>query len=515
MNKTISINIGGQFFHIEEDAFTQLDHYINAIKLSIAEEGRDEIIDDIENRIAELFQQRITQPNGVIRKAEVEEIISIMGQPEDYIIDDNANTNAYSTANETNSQDNKRVRKLYRDPDSKILGGVCSGIGHYFNIDPVWMRILFIVLVFFYGVSFLIYPILWIIIPKAVTPSQILEMKGIPVNINNIEKEVRESLGKYVDGSKRIVSSGTNFIKKFIGITLIIFGVLGILGSGFAPLVVLDSNYGADQSFPLSALNIQEYLNLPLSEYTIGLFFFLCCGIPFILMILLGIKLMYSKLRYTRWIALLLSIIWLISVFMIGLVISKIALKKDKIKETIENLAKTEITKKTELKLSSQDTLVLNFVNDSRIYSNDTLSNTNYSTNSNIKINFATLTIGEPYMEVEETKFVNTSTQIIINNSVKNVQTNRFPTTLPYEISYTKPVINLSKKILYHYNNQDETAFDYEYDHSKVRINIYIKEGQLIKANGEDNRYYEDHLENGVQVYQFIDDDLQLVNKTL
>src|SRR5690606_12511516 len=122
-------------------------------------------------------------------------------------------------------------------PDSKIIGGVCSGIGHYFNIDPVWMRILFIVLVFFYGVSFLIYPILWIIIPKAVTPSQILEMKGIPVNINNIEKEVRESLGKYVDGSKRIVSSGTTFIKKFIGITLVIFGIGGIFSSGIIPLI--------------------------------------------------------------------------------------------------------------------------------------------------------------------------------------------------------------------------------------------------------------------------------------
>src|SRR5690606_41987549 len=77
--------------------------------------------DDIENRIAELFQQRITQPNGVIRKAEVEEIISIMGQPEDYIIDDNANTNAYSTSNETNSQDNKRVRKLRSEEHTSEL----------------------------------------------------------------------------------------------------------------------------------------------------------------------------------------------------------------------------------------------------------------------------------------------------------------------------------------------------------------------------------------------------------
>src|SRR5690554_4717787 len=373
MNKTISINIGGQFFHIEEDAFTQLDHYINAIKLSIAEEGRDEIIDDIENRIAELFQQRITQPNGVIRKAEVEEIISIMGQPEDYIIDDNANTNAYSTSNETNSQDNKRVRKLYRDPDSKILGGVCSGIGHYFNIDPVWMRILFIVLVFFYGVSILIYPILWIIIPKAVSPSQILEMKGIPVNINNIEKEVRDSLGKYIESSKKTISSGTNIVKKFVGITLIVFSIMAIFGSGFGPLVLMDSEINVNNNFPLSASNIEQFLDLPFSKFTIGLFFFLCCALPFFIMLVIGIKLMYSKMKHTRWIVSILTLIWLATVFAIGLVVSKIVLNKDKISEAFEKFAKTEITHTTPLQLTNQDTLIINFKNDSRLYSHDSI----------------------------------------------------------------------------------------------------------------------------------------------
>src|SRR5690606_21693150 len=389
MNKTISINIGGQFFHIEEDAFTQLDHYINAIKLSIAEEGRDEIIDDIENRIAELFQQRITQPHGVIRKAEVEEIISIMGQPEDYIIDDNANTNAYSTANETNSQESKRVRKLYRDPDSKILGGVCSGIGHYFNIDPVWMRILFIVLVFFYGVSFLIYPILCIIIPKAVTPSQILEMKGIPVNINNIEKEVRDSLGKYVDGSKRIVSSGTTFIKKFIGITLVIFGTGGMFSSGIIAFIgIFENNHFVD----IDRLN--QYIDLPISMYTLALVFFLTCAIPFFIILLAGIKLLYSKMKHTRWIIGILGSIWLISCLFLGYVILKVGINKDRIENAIDNLTHTEITHKTDLQLTPQDTLVINFQSDSRLYSNDSLSYVAYKKSNNIEIEFAQSTLG-------------------------------------------------------------------------------------------------------------------------
>lgn len=508
MNKTISINIGGQFFHIEEDAFTQLDHYINAIKLSIAEEGRDEIIDDIENRIAELFQQRITQPNGVIRKAEVEEIISIMGQPEDYIIDDNANTNAYSTSNETNSQDNKRVRKLYRDPDSKILGGVCSGIGHYFNIDPVWMRILFIVLVFFYGVSFLIYPILWIIIPKAVTPSQILEMKGIPVNINNIEKEVRESLGKYVDGSKRIVSSGTTFIKKFIGITLVIFGIGGIFSSGIIPLIgIFENNHFVD----IDRLN--QYIDLPISMYTLALVFFLTCAIPFFIILLAGIKLLYSKMKHTRWIIGILGSIWLISCLFLGYVILKVGINKDRIENAIDNLTHTEITHKTDLQLTPQDTLVINFQSDSRLYSNDSLSYEAYKKSNNIEIEFAQSTLGHSYVEVEEKKIVHSNVSINIGSGNYQIKTDQLPQSLPYEYSYSKPVVSLSKDILYSLPN--DKTINWDTNSTRVKIKFYLKEGQLIKANGEDNRYYEDHLENGVQVYQFIDDDLQLVNKTL
>ena len=149
MNKTVSNNIGGQFFHIDEDAFQRLDNYINAIKQSINTEGKDEIIADFENRIAELFHERIQQPNGVIRNENVEQIISIMGQPEDYIIEDEPrNQQENYTYSDSSIINDKGPRKMYRNPDQKILGGVCSGIGHYFNVDPVWIRILFIVLVF-------------------------------------------------------------------------------------------------------------------------------------------------------------------------------------------------------------------------------------------------------------------------------------------------------------------------------------------------------------------------------
>ena len=133
MNKTITINIAGLSFHIDEDAFQRLDSYINAVKNSIQqEESKDEIIADIEGRIAELFAERIDMQSGVIRTKEVDEIIHIMGKPEDYIIDEEA-----SQTQQTSST--KGGRKIYRDGEKRVLGGVCAGLGHYLNVDALWI----------------------------------------------------------------------------------------------------------------------------------------------------------------------------------------------------------------------------------------------------------------------------------------------------------------------------------------------------------------------------------------
>lgn len=187
MNKTVSINLGGFFFHIDEDAYQKLTRYINAVKRSLDPEGRDEIVSDIESRIAELFQERIKNEKQVIGLVEVDQVISIMGQPEDYIIDEDTEPKqSYSYSSTKNSG---RAKRLYRDGENSILGGVAAGFGHYLNIDPLWIRILFIVSPFIsFGTSIVIYLILWILIPEATTTSQKLEMRGEPINISNIEK---------------------------------------------------------------------------------------------------------------------------------------------------------------------------------------------------------------------------------------------------------------------------------------------------------------------------------------
>ncbi|MEL0241427.1 MAG: PspC domain-containing protein, partial [Flavobacteriaceae bacterium] len=155
MKKTININLAGFVFYIDEDAYETLQKYLNNIRTYLGNtEGREEIIDDIESRIAELFSEKQKQ---VITLIEVNEVIEVMGQPEDYMSEEEPEEKMAS------QQSNKR---LYRDPDSTVLGGVCSGVGHYLNIDAVWIRLIFLAMVWS-GVSILFYFILWAIIPKA------------------------------------------------------------------------------------------------------------------------------------------------------------------------------------------------------------------------------------------------------------------------------------------------------------------------------------------------------------
>ena len=185
MKQTKTVNLAGINFYLDEDAYFRLDQYLNQLKAYFkGETAAAEIISDIENRMAELFQQRIKNPQTVITLIQVEEIITILGKPGDF-------------DKETTSEENKNSyftkKKLYRDMDNSILGGICSGLGAYFNIDPTWVRIIFLIAILS-GVSLLVYVIMWIIIPPARTTAEHLEMQGNPVNINNIAKAIRDEM---------------------------------------------------------------------------------------------------------------------------------------------------------------------------------------------------------------------------------------------------------------------------------------------------------------------------------
>ena len=138
MNKTININLGGVFFHIDEIAYQKLKSYLDAIRRSLSDDpkGRDEIITDIESRIGELLSSKVKDVRQVVNQQDIEEVIDVMGKPEDYMVDDEIfNDDTYSTYNR------KRPRKLYRDGSDRFLGGVSSGMAHYLNVDVGAIRL--------------------------------------------------------------------------------------------------------------------------------------------------------------------------------------------------------------------------------------------------------------------------------------------------------------------------------------------------------------------------------------
>jgi len=189
MNKTISINLSGMLFYLEENAYNRLFHYLNAIRQCfVGTDGGDEIIQDVEARIAELFAKYIVTKQVILEK-EVDEVIGIMGEPEVYT-DDEATAQKPTDEKENNEQGG--IRRLFRDSDDAVLGGVCSGIAYYFGIDPVWLRLAFVIALFLAGSGPLLYIILWIVIPKANSTAEKLQMRGEKVNIENIERRIKE-----------------------------------------------------------------------------------------------------------------------------------------------------------------------------------------------------------------------------------------------------------------------------------------------------------------------------------
>lgn len=207
MKKTVNINLNGVVFYIDEDAFKVLRAYLDRLEKHFKnkEEGK-EIIADIESRIAELFSEKINHENAVVTHAMVEEVMNIMGDPSEFDEDGETksenNYQAYTT-----STKNKR---LFRDSDNKVLGGVCSGLAAYLNIDPVIVRIAFGILPFLsFGVVIPIYIILWIIIPAAITTAQKLEMRGENVTINNIEKFIKREYEDVKDRFSKVKDTET------------------------------------------------------------------------------------------------------------------------------------------------------------------------------------------------------------------------------------------------------------------------------------------------------------------
>ncbi len=199
----MNINIGGIVFHVDEDAYDKLARYIREIRRQFKNKSdNDEIIKDIESRIVELFQEKLNDKKDIITLEDVDDVINTMGKPRDF-------------SDEENDPYVRQVfrKRLFRDIDNRMIGGVCSGLGAYFKLDPVIFRIAFIIATIF-GVTIFVYLIMWLIIPPARTIEEKLEMQGDPVTLSNIEKSVREELNNIRDKVNDMASQARDKWKK-------------------------------------------------------------------------------------------------------------------------------------------------------------------------------------------------------------------------------------------------------------------------------------------------------------
>jgi phage shock protein PspC (stress-responsive transcriptional regulator) len=195
MKITVSINLGGYSFNIDEDAYAELKRYLKNLEFHFAgEESSSEILSDIETRMAELFRSKLTSYKQVINIEDVNQVIKVLGTPEDI-----SNAEGPTTRDKFSSPG---YHRMYRDPDHRAIGGVCAGIAAYWNMELWLVRLIFLILGFM-GVGILIYLILYIVLPEAKTTAEKIEMKGHPVNIHNITESVKREFDTVTKNMKR------------------------------------------------------------------------------------------------------------------------------------------------------------------------------------------------------------------------------------------------------------------------------------------------------------------------
>ena len=349
MKKTFTINISGSVFHIDEDAFEKLQKYLHMLNrhFGVAIEGQ-EILQDIEARIAEILLEKTDNKLGVISDAMVDDVIARMGKPEDFM-ESGEEEYAEKPQFEGNLQESeqKSRRKLYRDSDNRVLGGVCSGLGAYLNIDMVILRVIF-VLAFFLGLgsSFIIYLVLWIVVPKAKTTAQRLEMKGKEATVTNIAQSIKEEVNEVGENYKKFANAkndrGVSQMDSFgevvgsvfrvilrvmvlvIGAALIIGGLFGLIGFITSMAVGNSFLHGGLWQFGWNTdIDMAGLINNFVSPeaYTISLIAIsLIVGIPIILLLFVGTKLLFRYKTNNKLIGLGTFGLWLVALIVLIIV---------------------------------------------------------------------------------------------------------------------------------------------------------------------------------------------------
>ena len=489
MNKTISINLGGFFFHIDEDAYQKLSRYFDAVKRSLSADGRDEIMKDIESRIAELFQERLKNDKQVVGLTEIEEVISIMGQPEDYKIDDEKSTYQSSSSSTNFYYPSKR---LYRDKENGMLGGVMAGLGHYLGIDTLWLRIIMVILFFGFGTGLFVYIVLWILVPEAVTTTQKLEMKGEPITISNIEKKVKEGFDDITSkfsnidhekiantaksGATRIGSTIEEVITtifkvfaKIIGAFIVFFSGMGLLGIIITSIIMMFSSTMPD-NYILN--NIQTPIGLETPLWAQGLLLLLGAGIPLFFLLILGLKLIVNNLRSIgNYVKYSLLAVWLIAV---GIIISL------GINEASQLAFDGKSVQKEVIAIAPTDTLKIKFKNndfysksnyrhhDFKITQDEGDNEIIYSNNVSIEIKYTDE--ATPYMLIEK-----------LANGKSTSQAKKRAEKIRYNYKIEGNTIVLDNYLL--------TAVENKFRGQEVEIYLYLPKGTIFQTDESYSNY--------------------------
>lgn len=351
MNKTVTINIAGIVFHIEEDAYERLKTYLDKLRFKFsAEEGRDEILADIESRIAEILTAKKGPAREVVLLTDIEEVIATMGEPEAISDEGNSASEPEPEPTREEAYQRRKRRRLFRDPDEKVLFGVCSGIGHYFDIDPVWIRLGFVLAVVLGGTGFLFYILLMIIIPKAETTAEKLEMRGEPVDVNNIKRSIQEEFEEWNDrmknfgkrkkaewgkadydnrnrsryhrrrdGAEDFLRNIGTLLGRFIAFCLVFFGVLLLIGLFTGTFFITD--FGPDV-ISAQAKSLFDDQN---SYYVAIIGGILVFGMPLLMMIYSGISILFRLKRNNKILGFTALGIWIVGIILTVISITNIA----------------------------------------------------------------------------------------------------------------------------------------------------------------------------------------------
>lgn len=350
MKKTLTANISGTVFHIEEDAYDRLHRYLNTIRGQFTgSDGREEIMADIESRIAELFTERLDGRRQVVSIDDVEHVIGIMGQPEDYMMGEGA-SDGQRQQEQTSGQAGSAYsgptagKRFFRHPEDKWVGGVLGGLGTYLSIDPLILRLIYIIFLLM-GFGVVLYLILWIVVPKADSAADMLRMRGEPVNVENIKRMFNEGSERFQQGARNVASeaeelgkrwsqSGQQWgqgagrdlesgLKRLLNVVGKVFGVFFLIGGAVLILAILGALVGGgtftyDNLTGLGQAGLFELGSVVFDSSAQALWFItsivLLAIVPAIGMLIGGVRLV-TDARPPQWISWTLTVIWVVALF--------------------------------------------------------------------------------------------------------------------------------------------------------------------------------------------------------